>query len=120
MKTSNFKELKVWQRSMDLAVRVYETLKVLPDDEKFCLITQMRRCAVSIPSNVAEGQARNSNNEFYHFLTISRGSNAELQTQLLICQRLNYLSQTIVDELVKELNEIDRMIIGMMNYLKKG
>ena len=103
---------------MDLAVKIYENIKILPEEERFCLITQMRRCAVSIPSNIAEGQARNSNKEFYHFLTISRGSIAELQTQLLICKRLSYLSELKVNELVKELNEIDRMIIGMMNFLK--
>ena len=118
MKTSDYKDLKIWQRSMDVAVKVYETIKQLPEEEKFCLVIQMRKCAVSIPSNIAEGHARNSNNEFYHFLTISRGSLAELQTQLYICQRLNYLNENEVTHLVNELNEIDRMIISLMEYLK--
>ena len=88
---AHYKELTVWQKAMDLVVEVYCLVRKLPKEELYALSDQIRRAVVSIPSNIAEGQQRNSKNDFKHFLTIARGSNAEVETQLLICVRLTYL-----------------------------
>ncbi len=82
-------DLKVWKKSMELAKEVYQVASELPVDEKFGLISQIRRCAVSIPSNISEGAGRNTNGEFKNFLGIANGSINELFTQLLLSQRLN-------------------------------
>ena len=89
------KELLVWQKSMLLVEEVYRLVKMLPKEETYALSDQMRRAAISIPSNIAEGNARNSPKEFQQFLYISLGSAAELETQLLICQRLGYILSLI-------------------------
>ncbi|MBO5720510.1 MAG: four helix bundle protein [Bacteroidales bacterium] len=85
MKNSNYKNLLVWQKAMDLVVEIYKISKLLPKEEKYGISDQIRRSAVSVPSNIAEGQSRNSIKEFIQFLSIARGSLAELETQLLIC-----------------------------------
>ena len=92
---------------MEIAEEVYKITKNFPEEEKFNLISQMRRCSVSIPSNIAEGAGRNSNKEFLHFLSISNGSTSELLTQVLLSKRLGFL----LDEkaLVEKINEIQKM-----------
>ena len=95
----NFKELRVWQKSIDLTLDMYTTLSNFPDDEKFGLISQMKRASVSIPSNIAEGAGRNSNKELKHFLSISLGSIFELETQLIISNRLGLVSNELTQEL---------------------
>lgn len=117
MKTSDYKKLKVWEKSMDLAVSVYGFTKGFPKEEIYVLTSQIRRCAVSIPSNIAEGHGRNSKKEFYHFLTISRGSIAELETQVILSYRLNYISDELYDKISENISEIDKMITGLMKYL---
>lgn len=84
MQTSDYKNLKVWQKAMDLTVEIYSLIKLLPREETYALADQMRRAVVSIPSNIAEGHGRNSDKEFIKFLTISRGSLLELETQIKI------------------------------------
>ena len=92
----NFKDLKVWQKAIDLAVDVYKAMLQLPNEEKFGLISQIKRAAISIPSNIAEGAGRNSNTEFNHFLGIANGSSFELQTQLKdIVHQPNIINQII-------------------------
>lgn len=118
MKTSDFKQLTVWQKGMDIVVDVYKLIDSLPRKERFGLCDQMRRCSISIPSNIAEGQARNSSKEFFHFLSISRGSVAELQTQILLCQTLGYTPENIVTTLCEKLSEIDRMLTALMRKLE--
>jgi four helix bundle protein len=86
----DFKSLRVWNLSMELAVEVYKQTQAFPTEERYGLTQQIRRSAVSIPSNIAEGAYRNSNKEFHHFLGISNGSGGELYTQLLIAKRLGY------------------------------
>ena len=90
MSVKSYQELIVWQKAMQLVEEVYRLARMLPKAELFALSDQMRRAAVSIPSNIAEGQARNSTKEFVNFLSISRGSTAELETQLMICVRLKF------------------------------
>ncbi|MDE7419793.1 MAG: four helix bundle protein [Muribaculaceae bacterium] len=117
MKTSDFKKLSVWQLSMDLACEIYKAIRVLPIEERFALSDQMRRAAISIPSNIAEGQRRNSDKEFIHFLSISRGSAAELQTQLILCNRLEYLKEEYIIEIISQLESIDRMLVGLITSI---
>ena len=119
MKTSDFKQLDVWKLSMDFAIDLYELIKCLPPEERFALCDQLRRAAISVPSNIAEGQSRNSSKEFIHFLSISKGSLAEIETQLIICCRLGYIEQSIIDEYINRLENISRMIKGLINYLQK-
>ena len=88
----DFKDLIVWQKAMVLVAEVYQLVKKLPQEEHFALSDQIRRAAISIPSNIAEGQGRNSTKEFIRFLAIAKGSKAELETQLLLCVRINYLN----------------------------
>ena len=117
MKTSDYKDLRIWQQSMDLATDVYMLLNNLPCEERYALADQIRRSCVSIPSNIAEGQARNSSKEFIHFLSISRGSLAELETQLLLCIRLKYLNNSALTEIFERMKNIDKMISSLMHKL---
>lgn len=115
--TSDFKDLRVWQYSMDIAVEIYELIKLLPNEERFAMADQIRRCAISIPSNIAEGQARKSDKEFLSFLSISRGSIAELSTQLILCGRLGYFDSDIISDKIIKLKIIDKMIAGLMKSI---
>ncbi len=108
-----FKDLKVWQISMDLVEEVYELTKLLPKEENFGLSLQIRRAAVSVPSNIAEGNSRNSTKEYVNFLSIARGSNSEVMTQLLICKRLGYFN----DEQVKIAESLSYEISKMLNAM---
>ena len=92
MGVKNYRELIVWQKSMDLTVEVYKIVKSLPKEELFSPADQMKRAVVSIPSKIAEGQQRTSVKEFGQFLSIAKGSPGELETQLMICERLGYLN----------------------------
>ena len=108
------KDLDVWKKSMDLVEEVYRLTKGFPDSEKYGLINQARRCAVSIPSNIAEGAGRNSKKEFKQFLYISLGSISELETQLIISTELNYQKD---NSLLDELNEIRKMLFGLIKSI---
>ncbi len=111
-------KLKVWKRSLNFVTKIYKITALFPADEKFGLISQMRRAAVSIPSNIAEGAARNSKKEFINFLHIAQGSTAELETQILISRNLDFVTPNQADPLLQELEEISRMIIGLQNSLR--
>ena len=104
-----YKELDVWKKSMDLSFLIYELTKEFPSEEKFGLISQMRRCSVSIASNIAEGAGRNSNKEFKHFLSIANGSNYELQTQLILLIELNLINKEKVQPIIEQCIEIQKM-----------
>lgn len=118
MKSSNYKELKVWQKAMDLTVEVYKLVKLLPKEETYALSDQMRRAVVSIPSNIAEGQGRNSDKEFIQFLSIARGSLWELETQIEICLRIGYIDQSPETNIYNLIAEISKMINALSNSLK--
>src|SRR4051812_2259640 len=105
----NLKELKIWNKAIDLTVDVYKATTNFPSDERFGLTSQSRRSAVSIPSNIAGGAGRNSNKEFNNFLGIANGSSYELQTQLVISNKLNLLSNEILDDLLKQIDEVQKM-----------
>ena len=117
MAVTNYKGLIVWQKSMDLVVEIYKITKILPKYETYGLADQMRRAAISIPSNIAEGQGRNSSREFVHFLKISRGSCAELDTQLQICVRLGYVNESNLENVLNLANEVGKMLSGMIRKI---
>ncbi len=114
----SYKDLIVWQKSMHLVTEVYKLTKVLPKEELYGLSSQIRRCSVSIPSNIAEGYGRNSTNDYIRFLQIACGSLYELQTQLQICQNLAYLSDEAYFPISNKGEEIERMLIGLIKKLK--
>jgi four helix bundle protein len=114
----NLKEIKIWNRAIDLAVEVYKATADFPTEEKYGLTSQIRRSVVSIPSNISEGAGRNSNNEFVHFLGVANGSSFELQTQLIISNRLQLLNDKTVDPLLKELNELQKMTYSFIKTLQ--
>lgn len=110
------KDLDVWKESMKLVMEVYKLTKIFPKDEIYTLVSQIRRSAISIPSNIAEGAARNSQKEFIQFLYIALGSLAELETQLLLAKDLEYIKNSTIDEAVVKQR---KMILGLLRYLKQ-
>ena len=113
----DFKDLILWQRAMDLVVEVYDLVKKLPKEELFALSDQIRRAVISIPSNIAEGQGRNSSKEFIHFLSIAKGSKAELETQLLLCVRINYLKELEIEKAMSLVEEVGKMLHSLQKRL---
>lgn len=111
---NGFRELYVWQKAMDLVAEIYTIVKSLPKEETYGLSDQMRRAAVSIPSNIAEGQARNTTRDFINFLYMARGSNAELQTQCLICVKLRYLGKKDIARAMSLSDEVGKMTNAMI------
>jgi four helix bundle protein len=113
----NFKKLDIWTKSMDLASEIYLLTNSFPSIERFGLISQMQRSAVSIPSNIAEGSAKSSNKDFSRFLEMSIGSLFELETQLILATRLNYIESEVSISTLNKINELQKMIIGFKNKL---
>ncbi|MEO1254890.1 MAG: four helix bundle protein [Bacteroidota bacterium] len=110
-----YQELEVWKRSMDLSESIYLLSDNFPSDEKFGLTSQIRRAAISVPSNIAEGAGRNSNGEFRQFIGISMGSLFELETQLLLAFRFRYLNE--VDKELKSIDSLRKMLFGLQKSL---
>lgn len=104
---------------MDIVTDIYTLLDNLPTIERYALADQIRRSSVSVPSNIAEGQRRNSNKDFIRFLSIARGSLAELETQLVLCVRLKYLDEHSVNEIIIRMKAVDKMIVRLMESLSK-
>lgn len=115
---SDYKDLIVWQKSIDLVEEIYKLTSKFPNDETYSLSNQMRRAAISIPSNIAEGNGRNSNKDYVHFLSIARGSKSELETQLYISVRLKYLTSEHTEKAFLLCEEIGRMLNSLINKLK--
>lgn len=113
------KKLVVWQKAMALALVIYEATKTFPDQEKYGLVSQMRRAAVSIPSNIAEGAARTSNKELMQFISIARGSLSELDTQVEISWGLGYLNESVMQKLVDALQDVDKLLYGFLKSARK-
>jgi len=116
---NKLKELKIWNKAIDLTVDVYKATANFPDDERFGLTSQSRRAAVSIPSNIAEGAGRNSIKEFNNFLGIANGSSYELQTQLVIANKLEILSANSLEPLLIQIDELQKMTYGFQQMLEK-
>lgn len=113
----HYKELVIWQRAMQLVQSIYRLTKTFPPDERYGLALQIRRAAVSIPSNIAEGQARRGTPEFVHFLGVASGSAAELETQLLLAIDLGYVQRTDAAKAEDEIAEIQRMATAIQKKL---
>jgi four helix bundle protein len=115
-----FRDLQVWQRSMELTVAVYRLTKNSPREEAFGLTSQIRRSAVSIPSNIAEGHGRMNPREFKHFLLIARGSNSELETQLELSGALGFADIQLLKKTLAISNEVGKMLFSLLSKLKNS
>ena len=115
----SYKDLVAWQRAMDLVTAVYRSTAKFPKEEQFGLTSQLRRAAVSIPSNIAEGQGRLSEKEFRHFLGQARGSLMEVETQVQIAQNLDYLNPQQTQDLLTLSAEVGRILNGLLASILK-
>lgn len=113
-----FKKLIVWQKSMLLMHRIYEITTSYPADEKFGLVSQMRRCSISIPSNIAEGYGRDTKSEHAHFLYISLGSCNELETQIILSKDFGFINESIYQEITTLIEEINKMLSSLIYTLR--
>lgn len=114
----SYNDLIVWQKAIDLVSVIYTYTKDFPKEELYSLTSQIRRSAISIPSNIAEGQARNTRGEFKQFLGIAKGSLAELDTQIIISTRLGYLNSSIEKDLREKIAEVNRLTNGLIKSLQ--
>jgi len=114
----SYKDLQIWQRSMDLVEKIYRITGKLPNSEQWGLSSQMRRAAVSVPSNIAEGYGRQATGEYRHHLSIARASLLELETQVLLCHRLGFLDESEVNSLIDEIEEISKMIASLISKIR--
>jgi len=114
----SFRDLTVWQRSIELSVRIYGLTRAFPKDEVFGLTNQLRRASVSISSNIAEGQSRLTKGEFVNFLSIARGSNAEVRSQLVLARRLNFGDEVLTAHCEALATEVSKMLNALIATLK--
>ena len=115
----SFRDLVVWQKALDLAIRIYGMTRSFPREEIYGLTSQIRRAAISVPSNIAEGQGRLTSGEFRQFLGIARGSNFELQTQLEVARALGMGEAALIDEAEALSHEVGKMIYAMLDEIGK-
>jgi four helix bundle protein len=115
---SDFKKLTVWQKSIELSLDVYSYTKDFPKEEMFVLTSQIRRCGNSIPSNIAEGTSNRSNADFKRFLNIALGSSYELETQLILANKLTYLSEEQYNLISNKLSHVQKMLQNLIKTLK--
>lgn len=119
MPQNGYKDLIAWQKAMELVDMIYDVTEGFPSNEQFGLVSQLRRAAVSVPSDIAEGKAHYSNRDFVRFLRHARGSLAEIETQVLIAQRRKFLPDSEMPKLVRQLDELGRILSGLINSLKE-
>ena len=119
MAWSDYRELIAWQKAMEAAAEVYKVVKKLPKEEIFALSDQMRRAAVSIPSNIAEGQSRSSKKEFAWFLSIAQGSKSELETQLLLSAKIGYLLDSDIKSAIGLLEETGKLLTSLIQSQRR-
>lgn len=113
----DYKKLNVWKESIELITEVYKTTSKFPSTEKFGLVSQINRCAVSIASNIAEGAGRNTDGEFRQFLGTAKGSSYELETQLIVSNNLGYISAEELNDLIEKLGYVQKMIYNLIKSL---
>jgi four helix bundle protein len=113
------KDLRVWQQGIEMVTSIFMMTKAFPKDEVFGLVSQMRRAAVSVPSNIVEGYARGTDREKLHFLRISSGSMSEIETQLMLSLNLGYISQEVYDELSERVTSVWKQLNALISSLKK-
>ena len=115
---NHYRDLNVWKKAIELVKAIYKATQKFPKEEIYGLISQMRRAAVSIPSNIAEGQTRKGNKEFAQFLYVSKGSAAELETQIIIAHELNYVSSDTSKMIIEQIEVISRMLFRLTESIK--
>jgi len=118
-KIASYKDLLVWQKAITIVKEIYLVSKTFPEDERFGLISQMRRCSVSIASNIAEGWGRNSTKSYVQFLRIARGSLMELETQLIICKELSYVKNENYNKITSLIVEESKMLNALIKAINK-
>ena len=118
MAIKSYKDLDVWKKGLEIVDRIYDFTKGFPIDERYGLVTQMQRAAISISSNIAEGFARQHIKEYTQFLYIALGSCAELETQVIICNRRNYIKDKVLTDLQEEINHESRMLMNLIKCLR--
>ena len=111
-------KLDVWKQAIEMVVTIYECTNSFPNDERFGLTSQIRRAAVSVPANIAEGAGRHHDKEFLQFLGVAQGSASELETELLIAHRLGYVDEVKFRSVYEEVNSVARMIVGLSKHLR--
>jgi four helix bundle protein len=117
--TRGHRSLVAWQKAMELVTEIYRITRDFPKDELYGLVSQLRRAAVSVPSNLAEGYGRNSRNEFHQFVGVARGSLAEVETQIEIAKNLHYISEESCSELLSRVDEVGRVLTGLRTWSEK-
>lgn len=115
----SYRELEVWKISMDLADKIYDITETFPKNEMYGLASQIRRAAVSIPSNIAEGRARSGTKELLYFINIARGSLAELETQLILSERRKYIDSDTLEQLISIANSVGKMLTRLYQSLER-
>lgn len=118
-KINTYKDLIVWQKSVALVTSIYSITKDFPTEEKFGIVSQLNRSAVSIPSNIAEGYGRQSSKNYLQFLKIARGSAMETETLLIISKNLNYINDSDFEKTTNELEEVSKMLQGLINKINQ-
>ena len=119
MSVGSYRDLIAWQKAMDLAVAVFRLTETLPRREVYGLASQLRRAALSVPSNIAEGQGRGATREYVRFLRIARGSVQELETQLTLALRLGFVRPEVINPLLNDTAEVSRIVSGLMRSLER-
>lgn len=119
MITFTHKDLEVWKKSVSFSTEIYRVTKQFPRDELYGITSQMRRAAISIPSNIAEGYGRRSEKEKYRFLCFALGSSSELETQLIMCSQLGYIDDEVYNDLINRLSEIIKMLSSLANIVSE-
>lgn len=114
----NYKDLRVWQRAIELVVQVYQVTRAFPQEERYALMSQTQRAVTSIPANIAEGWGRGSRKEYVYHLTVARGSLMELETHLIVAQRLNYLAVEKLNGLQEEITAVGKMLNRLITSLQ--
>lgn len=117
---NRFKNLQIWKRAVSLATEVYRLTQKFPDEEKYGLTSQLRRCVVSVGSNIAEGAGRNTDKDFKRFLSIAYGSSYELETQIIIAANLEFVEKSKYEKLCGEIDELQKMIYSFSKKLDKN
>ena len=118
-KTSTYKDLIVWQKSIQLVTNIYALTKKFPNDEKFGIVSQLNRAIVSVPSNIAEGWGRELSANYLQFLRISRGSLMEVETMILISKNLNYIGENEFEEINKKIEEVGKILQGLIKSVQQ-
>jgi four helix bundle protein len=118
---NSYKDLLIWQKGLDIVTDLYQLVENFPKEELYALSSQLKRAAVSIPSNIAEGYGRNSTQSYIHFVTISRGSLFELETQLIVAKKLKFIkNETLFSDLMNQITEESKMINSFINKLESS